>query len=43
MPVWTCAVDDSALQEGRMAPAFPPGVNVVLARIGGVAYAVQAQ
>ena len=40
MPIWPCALDDSALQKGRMAPVFPLGVNVVLARVGGVAYAV---
>ena len=40
---WTYVLDDAALQEGRMAPAFPLGVNVVLARVGGVAYAVSGK
>ena len=30
---WVYALDDSALLEGRMAPAYPQGVNVVLARV----------
>ena len=37
---WKYALDDSTLPEGRMAPAYPQGVNVVLARIGGAVYAV---
>ncbi len=37
---WKYALDDSALLEGRLAPAYPQGVNIVLARVGGTVYAV---
>ena len=37
---WMYALDDSSLLEGRMVPAYPQGVNVVLARVGGAVYAV---
>ena len=37
---WTPVLDDAALSEGRMAPVYPLGVNVVLARVGGAVYAV---
>lgn len=37
---WTQVLDDAALSEGRMAPVYPLGVNVVLARVGGAVYAV---
>ena len=37
---WKYALDDSELPEGRMAPAYPQGVNVVLARVAGAVYAV---
>jgi len=37
---WTQVLDDIALLEGRMAPVYPLGVNVVLARVGGAVYAV---
>jgi nitrite reductase/ring-hydroxylating ferredoxin subunit len=37
---WTDVLDDKALLEGRMAPVYPLGVNVVLARVGGAVYAV---
>ena len=37
---WTQVLDDAALAEGRMAPVYPLGVNVVLARVGGTVYAV---
>jgi len=37
---WTYVLDDIALLEGRMAPVYPLGVNVVLARVGGAVYAV---
>jgi nitrite reductase/ring-hydroxylating ferredoxin subunit len=37
---WTFASDESALAEGRMTPAYPAGVNIVLARVGGAVYAV---
>jgi 3-phenylpropionate/trans-cinnamate dioxygenase ferredoxin subunit len=37
---WAYALDDIALAEGHMAAAYPLGVNVVLARIGGTVFAV---
>ena len=33
-------MDDMALLEGRMAPAYPFGINVVVARVEGMIYAV---
>src|SRR5271157_1722144 len=40
---WTYVLDDAVLPEGHMAPVFPLGVNVVLARVGGAAYAVSGK
>jgi len=40
---WKYVLDDTALSEGKMAPVYPMGVNVVLARIGGVVYAVSGK
>ena len=37
---WIQVLDDIGLPEGRMAPVYPLGVNVVLARVGGAVYAV---
>ena len=37
---WIYATDDTALPEGHMAAAYPKGVNVLLARVGGKIYAV---
>jgi len=37
---WKYALDDNAVLEGRMAVAYPQGVNVVLARVGGAVYAL---
>ena len=37
---WIYVSDDAALLEGHMTPTYPLGVNVVLARVGGVVYAV---
>jgi nitrite reductase/ring-hydroxylating ferredoxin subunit len=37
---WIYALDDAVLPEGHMAAAYPLGVNVLLARVGGVVYAV---
>jgi nitrite reductase/ring-hydroxylating ferredoxin subunit len=42
-PDWTYALDDAALPEGRMAAAYPLGVNVLLARVGGAVYAVSGK
>ena len=40
---WIFVLDDSTLTEGKMAPVYPQGVNVVLARVGGVVYAVSGK
>ena len=40
---WTYVMEDSALPEGGMAPAYPLGVNVVLARVGGAVYAISGK
>ena len=37
---WIYAIDDTSLPEGHMAAAYPNGVNVLLARIGGKICAV---
>ncbi len=42
-PTWTYVLDDAALVEGRMAPVYPLGVNVVLARVDGAVYAVSGK
>lgn len=34
-PTWTPVLDDVALLEGCMAPVYPLGVNVLVARVGG--------
>jgi nitrite reductase/ring-hydroxylating ferredoxin subunit len=40
---WTYVLDDTALLEGHMAPVFPLGVNVVLARVEGAVYAISGK
>jgi 3-phenylpropionate/trans-cinnamate dioxygenase ferredoxin subunit len=40
---WTYVLDDPALPEGGIAPAYPLGVNVLLARVGGTVYAVSGK
>jgi 3-phenylpropionate/trans-cinnamate dioxygenase ferredoxin subunit len=37
---WTDVASDSGVPEGHMVPVYPLGVNVLLARVGGVVYAV---
>ena len=37
---WMYVLDDASLQEGQMAPVYPLGVNIVLARVSGAVYAV---
>jgi len=37
---WTYVAEDTALPEGGMAPVYPLGLNVVIARVGGAVYAV---
>jgi hypothetical protein len=33
---WTYVMDETALPEGSMAPVYPLGINVVIARVGGM-------
>ena len=40
---WTYVIDEAAMPEGQMIPARPLGINVVLARIGRVIYAVSGK
>jgi 3-phenylpropionate/trans-cinnamate dioxygenase ferredoxin subunit len=40
---WIYAMDAAALLEGRMAAAYPLGVNVPIARVGGKIYAVSGK
>jgi 3-phenylpropionate/trans-cinnamate dioxygenase ferredoxin subunit len=42
-PGWTSVLDDGALLEGQMMPVYPVGVNVLLARVDGVVYAVSGK
>lgn len=40
---WTYIIDDTALPEGRMMPVYPLGVNVIVARVDGVVYALNGK
>jgi 3-phenylpropionate/trans-cinnamate dioxygenase ferredoxin subunit len=40
---WTYVMEDTALPEGGMAPVYPLGLNVVIARVGGTVYAVSGK
>ena len=40
---WIYVMEETALPEGSMAPVYPLGVNVVIARIGGTLYAVSGK
>ncbi len=40
---WAYVVDDSALGESGKAQVFPLCVNVIVARAGGTAYALQGK
>jgi 3-phenylpropionate/trans-cinnamate dioxygenase ferredoxin subunit len=40
---WTYATDDVAVLEGHMAQAYPLGVNIIVARVGGTVYAVSGK
>jgi len=40
---WIYVLDDNTLPEGKMVPVYPKGLNVVLARVGGVVYAVSGK
>jgi len=43
VPDWTDVLDDTVLLEGHMAPVYPLGVSLVLARVGGAVYAVSGK
>ena len=40
---WTYVCDDPLLQDGHMIPVYPLGVNVILARVEGVVYALSGK
>jgi 3-phenylpropionate/trans-cinnamate dioxygenase ferredoxin subunit len=40
---WTYVLDEALLLEGCMAPVYPLGVNVLLARVGGAVFAVSGR
>lgn len=40
---WIYAMDDASLPEGGLAPVYPLGVNVVMARVNGGVYAVSGK
>lgn len=40
---WTYVMEEAALPEGGLAPAYPRGVHVVLARVGGALYALSGK
>lgn len=37
---WTRVMEEKALLEGCMAPVYPLGVHVLIARVGGTVFAV---
>ena len=37
---WIYVLDDATLSEGHMMPSYPLGMNVILAQVGGVVYAI---
>ena len=41
--VWTFVIDEAALPEGIIAPVYPAGVNVVIARVDGAVYALSGR
>jgi nitrite reductase/ring-hydroxylating ferredoxin subunit len=40
---WIYVMEGATLPDGSMAPAYPLGINVVLARVGGAVYAVSGK
>jgi nitrite reductase/ring-hydroxylating ferredoxin subunit len=40
---WTYVLEEAALPEGSMAPVYPLGINVVIARVDGKYYAVSGK
>jgi nitrite reductase/ring-hydroxylating ferredoxin subunit len=43
MTTWTYVMEETALPEGNMAPVYPLGINVIIARVGGAFYAVSGK
>jgi 3-phenylpropionate/trans-cinnamate dioxygenase ferredoxin subunit len=41
--MWTDVMEETRLPEGGMAPVYPLGVNVVIARVAGTVYAVSGK
>ena len=41
--IWTYVMEDAALPEDGMAPVYPLGIHVVVARVGGVVHAVSGK
>lgn len=40
---WIDVMDEGKLSEGGMSPVYPLGVNIVMARVGGIVYAVEGK
>jgi nitrite reductase/ring-hydroxylating ferredoxin subunit len=40
---WMYLMDENAFPEGGMAPAYPLGVNVLVAKTGGAVYALSGR
>ena len=40
---WIYVMEESALPEGGMAPVYPLGINIVIARVDGTVYAVSGK
>lgn len=40
---WIYVIDEASVPEGGMAPVYPLGVNVVIARVGGSVHAVSGK
>jgi 3-phenylpropionate/trans-cinnamate dioxygenase ferredoxin subunit len=40
---WIYVFDEASLPEGHMVPAWPLGVNILMARVQGVVYAVSGR
>ena len=40
---WIYVMEETALPEGGMAPVYPQGIHVVVARVGGAVHAVSGK
>lgn len=40
---WIYVMEETALPEGGMAPVYPLGINIVMARVGGMVYALSGK